>query len=59
IAESFQAIYSHLLAERGLEPKAGVDFEYYDQRFRGPLDPNSQVDLYIPRLPAKVPAGKR
>ncbi|PXB62103.1 AraC family transcriptional regulator, partial [Pseudomonas aeruginosa] len=20
----------------------------YDQRFRGPLDPNSQVDLYIP-----------
>ncbi|MEG6660226.1 AraC family transcriptional regulator, partial [Pseudomonas aeruginosa] len=22
--------------------------EYYDQRFRGPLDPNSQVDLYIP-----------
>ncbi|MCT5886927.1 c-di-GMP-binding multidrug transporter transcriptional regulator BrlR [Pseudomonas aeruginosa] len=48
IAESFQAIYSHLLAERGLEPKAGVDFEYYDQRFRGPLDPNSQVDLYIP-----------
>lgn len=27
IAESFQAIYSHLLAERGLEPKAGVDFE--------------------------------
>ena len=26
----------------------GVDFEYYDQRFRGPLDPNSQVDLYIP-----------
>ncbi|MBH9396722.1 effector binding domain-containing protein [Pseudomonas aeruginosa] len=48
IAESFQAIYSHLLAERGLEPKAGVDFEHYDQRFRGPLDPNSQVDLYIP-----------
>ena len=28
--------------------QGGVDFEYYDQRFRGPLDPNSQVDLYIP-----------
>lgn len=48
IADSFQAIYAGLLAQRGLEPKNGIDFERYDARFLGPDDPASEVDLYIP-----------
>ncbi|MCY1418054.1 Bacterial transcription activator, effector binding domain [compost metagenome] len=48
IADSFQAIYSELLARLGLEPKSGVDFERYDERFTGPDDPAAEVDLYIP-----------
>ncbi|MOA18880.1 Bacterial transcription activator, effector binding domain [compost metagenome] len=48
IADSFQAIYSELLARHGLEPKQGVGYERYDQRFSGPDDPAAEVDLYIP-----------
>ncbi|QIE90097.1 GyrI-like domain-containing protein [Pseudomonas nitroreducens] len=48
IADSFQAIYSSLLARHGLEPKKGVDLERYTERFLGPEDPASETDLYVP-----------
>lgn len=48
IGESFQAIYASRLAELGLEPRQGVSFERYDERFIAADDPASEVDLYIP-----------
>ena len=48
IAESFQAIYSHLLAERGLEPKAGSTSNTTTSVSADRWIRNSQVDLYIP-----------
>lgn len=48
IADSFQAIYSSLLARLGLEPRKGIDLERYTERFLGPENPASETDLYIP-----------
>ncbi|WP_435606375.1 GyrI-like domain-containing protein [Pseudomonas knackmussii] len=46
--DSFQRIYSELLALRGLEPRQAPAFERYDEHFHGPDDPTSEVELYIP-----------
>lgn len=48
LPDSFQRIYSELLSLRGLEPREAPAFERYDERFRGPDDVDSEIELYIP-----------
>lgn len=46
--DSLQRIYGELLALRGLEPYQAPVLERYAERFRGPDDADSEVELYIP-----------
>jgi len=48
ISDTFSYVYQHGLADNGLNRKAGIDFERYDGKFTGPMDPASQLDLYFP-----------
>ena len=48
IGDSYSYIYKTWFPQSGNKVKASEYFEYYDNRFRGPNDPNSQVDIYIP-----------
>ncbi len=48
ISDTFSYVYQHGLEDNGLRRKPGIDFEYYDARFTGPMDPASQLDLYFP-----------
>ena len=48
IGESMELIYRRWLPLQGLEPVQGIDFELYDERFLGPDNEKTQIDLYIP-----------
>jgi predicted transcriptional regulator YdeE len=48
IGESMELIYQKWLPLQGLEPSQGIDFELYDERFLGPENDKTQIDLYIP-----------
>ncbi|WP_256760479.1 GyrI-like domain-containing protein [Cohnella sp. WQ 127256] len=45
---TYELIYSKWLPFHGLEPIKGIDFERYDERFIGPEDERSEMDIYIP-----------
>lgn len=48
IGETLESIYQKWLPLYGLEPSHGIDLELYDERFAGPEDDNTEIDLYIP-----------
>lgn len=48
IWETREIIYSTLLPKHGLIPTSGILYELYDNRFRGPHHPETQIDLYVP-----------
>lgn len=48
IVNTFGYVYEHGLEDNGLDKKTGIDFERYDEKFTGPMDPASQLDLYFP-----------
>ncbi len=48
IWETREMIYSTWLPQHGLVPSSGILYELYDQRFRGPDHPETQIDLYVP-----------
>ncbi|WP_157496777.1 GyrI-like domain-containing protein [Hahella ganghwensis] len=47
IANTFRVVNTQVLPDNGLEHDGKVDFERYDHRFRGPDNPQSEVDIYI------------
>ena len=47
IGSTFSYVYQQGLQDNGLRRKPGIDFEYYDERFLGPMNPASQLDLYF------------
>ncbi|RRW47135.1 GyrI-like domain-containing protein [Pseudomonas luteola] len=48
LPDTYEYLYARVLPERGLEPKKAVSFERYDEHFKGPDNPASEVNLYIP-----------
>ncbi|MWC29760.1 MerR family transcriptional regulator [Paenibacillus sp. MMS18-CY102] len=48
LGETYELIYSKWLPLHGLEPVKGYDFERYDERFIGPENVRSELDIYIP-----------
>ncbi|MFD1019181.1 GyrI-like domain-containing protein [Thalassobacillus hwangdonensis] len=46
--ETFDYLYFEWMAESGYRPLAQASFEMYDERFLGPDNPDSKIDLYIP-----------
>ncbi|MFJ4196407.1 effector binding domain-containing protein [Pseudomonas sp. NPDC089534] len=48
LPETFRAAYSEWLPAAGMAPAEGIEFEYCGERFFGPMDPRSVVELYIP-----------
>jgi DNA-binding transcriptional MerR regulator len=48
LPETFRAAYSEWLPAAGMAPDEGIEFEYCGERFFGPMDPRSVVELYIP-----------
>jgi len=48
ISDTFSYVYQHGLEDNGLHRKPGIDFERYDDKFVGPMNPASQMDLYFP-----------
>lgn len=50
LQETYERIHETWLAENGLQFAEGIDFERYDERFYGPTDERSELDLYIPIL---------
>ena len=45
---TFDYIYGTWVPKADYELAGTDDFEYYDDRFKGMDDPNSEVDIYIP-----------
>lgn len=48
LQDTYERIHESWLAENGLQLAEGIDFELYDERFRGPMNEASEIDLYIP-----------
>jgi predicted transcriptional regulator YdeE/DNA-binding transcriptional MerR regulator len=48
LQDTYERIHEVWLAENGLRLAEGIDFERYDERFRGPTNEASALDLYIP-----------
>ena len=48
LPETFRAAYSEWLPAAGLLPIEALEFEYSGERFLGPMNPHSVVELYIP-----------
>ena len=48
ISDTFSHVYQHGLQDNDLRRKPGIDFEYYDGRFLGSMNPASQLELYFP-----------
>jgi predicted transcriptional regulator YdeE len=53
LKETFAAAYSEWLPAAGMEVDDGVDFEHYGERFLGPMNLDSIVEIYIPIKPSK------
>ncbi len=47
IVNTFREANTRILPENGLEHNGKVDFERYDYRFKGPENPQSEVDIYL------------
>jgi len=45
---TYKAIYSKWLPNTEFELSKAYDFEFYDERFTGPINPDSELDIYIP-----------
>lgn len=48
LRETYEKIYGTWIAETDMEVIKGYDFELYDDRFKTPDDPESEIDIYIP-----------
>lgn len=48
LGELFQAIYQSWLPNSEYQLAGNYDFELYDQRFKGPENPESSLSIYIP-----------
>ncbi|MDO3388250.1 GyrI-like domain-containing protein [Gilvimarinus sp. SDUM040013] len=48
LGELFQNIYKQWLPNSGYELAGEYDFERYDSRFKGPANPESVLDIYVP-----------
>lgn len=51
ISATYAFAHNNWLPTSGYELAAPFDFEYYDLRFRGPDNPESETDIYIPIRP--------
>ncbi|OZG74208.1 hypothetical protein BTA51_04100 [Hahella sp. CCB-MM4] len=47
LVNTFREACTRVLPENGLEHNGQVDFELYDHRFKGPENPQSEVDIYL------------
>ncbi len=45
---TYKAIYSKWLPNTEFELSKAYDFEFYDERFTGPVEADSELDIYIP-----------
>jgi DNA-binding transcriptional MerR regulator/predicted transcriptional regulator YdeE len=50
VVETYRQIWESLEPAWQLRPSFGPQFELHDERFKGPLDPASEVDIHIPVL---------
>lgn len=48
LRETFDFIWGTWFPASGTQLDYGEDFELYDERFRGPDNPESQIDIYVP-----------
>lgn len=48
VAETYRRIWEAVHALPGFQPSLGPQFELHDERFKGPMHPESEVDIYIP-----------
>lgn len=53
ISDAFRHFWEHWLPSSPYEYDGGIrtgkyEFEFYDQRYTQPIDPNSEIDLYFP-----------
>jgi len=48
LGQFFQHIYKKWLPESGYVIEGKYDFERYDSRFKGPANPDSVLDIYLP-----------
>jgi predicted transcriptional regulator YdeE len=48
IAPAFRHIYDSWLPQAGVKLKGYYDLEYYDERFKGPCDAESMMDILLP-----------
>lgn len=48
LGELFRAIYQQWLPTSGYALAGSYDFEKYDERFKGPQNPDSILEIYIP-----------
>ncbi|NDI34134.1 GyrI-like domain-containing protein [Chengkuizengella sediminis] len=48
VGAAFKYIYETWLPQSGEVPFEDFSFEFYDERFLGPADKNSEMDIYIP-----------
>lgn len=47
LRDTYQQVYGSWVPQSGLSVRGGLDFEYYDERFKDGCD-DSEVDIYIP-----------
>jgi predicted transcriptional regulator YdeE len=48
LAPAFRFIYDQWLPKSGVKLAGYYDLEYYDERFKGPCDASSQIDVLLP-----------
>ncbi|MBW5448322.1 hypothetical protein GE107_19960 [Cohnella sp. CFH 77786] len=60
IGQAFRHFREEWLPQSGYKSRSGVEFEYYDERYKGNHDPESVMDIWFPIEPAKpVPLENR
>lgn len=48
LGDTYKAIYTKAFPESGFIPDKAFEFELYDERFISPIDPRTEMDIYIP-----------
>jgi AraC family transcriptional regulator len=48
VGPAFRQIYDQWLPKAGVKLKGYYDLEYYDERFKGPCDEYSEIDILLP-----------
>jgi len=48
VTDTYRQIWESLEAVWQLKPSLGPQFELHDERFKGPMHPDSEVDIHIP-----------